>query len=162
MTSQSIQLSQIKVTSDFKRQISQVQRDGSEFYKTITLVQVGRLKGFAQDNEGLRKYQGKICAPASDSLRSRILEEAHRSNFTMHPGISKMYQDLKRIFWWLKMKTDIAELVNKCLVCQKVKIEYQKPSRVLQPFEIPEWKYESILMDFVIGLPRMSTQYGAI
>ena len=55
--------------------------------------------------------------PISDDLRRRILEEAHKINFTIHPSMAKMYQDLKRMFWWPGMKKDIAELVNECLVC---------------------------------------------
>ena len=61
--------------------------------------------------------------PTSDNLRGRISKEAHMSNFTIHPGISKMYQDLRRMFRLPEMKLDIVELINKCLVCQKVKIE---------------------------------------
>ena len=75
-----------------------------------------------------------------DNLRKRILEEAHKSEFTIHPGINKMYQDLKKMFWWPSLKTDVASFVNKCLTCQKVKIEHQKPTGTLKPLEIPEWK----------------------
>ena len=85
------------------------------------MVQTGKLKGFIQDNDGLWKYQGRLCVPANDGLRGKILEVAHKSNFIMHPGIGKMYQDLKKMFWWPKMK-DVAKLANMCLVCQKVKI----------------------------------------
>ena len=60
------------------------------------------------------------------------------------------------------MKADIAGFVNRCLTCQKVKIEHQKPAGTLQPLEIPEWKWESISMDFVIGLSRASFRYDAI
>ena len=70
--------------------------------------------------------------PASGDIRRRILEEAHKSHFTMHLGVTKMYQ-VKKMFWWPGLKKDIAELVNKCLVCQKVKIEHQKPFGILQP-----------------------------
>ena len=86
------------------------------------------------------RHQGRICVSMGDDLRSRILEEAHKSNFTVHPGISKMYQDLKRILWWPRMKSDIAKSVHKYLVFQKVKIEHQKLSEALQPLEIFEWK----------------------
>ena len=72
------------------------------------------------------------------NLQKRILEEAYRNEFTIHLGINKMYQDLKRMFWWPGMKTNVANLVNKCLVCQKVKIEHQKLTGTLQPLEIPK------------------------
>ena len=64
-----------------------------------------------------------------------------------------MYRDLKEYYWWPNMKSDIAEWVSKCLDYQKVKAEHQRPSGLLQPLEIPEWKWEQIAMDFVVGLP---------
>ena len=60
------------------------------------------------------------------------------------------------------MKKDIAEFVSKCLTCQQVKIEHQKPSGLLHPLSIPEWKWESISMDFVMGLPRTQSSFDAI
>ena len=60
------------------------------------------------------------------------------------------------------MKKDIAEFVYKCLVCQQVKLEHQKPSGYLQPLPILEWKWERITMDFVVGLPRSQRQYDSI
>ena len=80
----------------------------------------------------------------------------------MHLDVTKMYQDVKKVFWWLRLNRDITELVSKCLEYQKVKIEYQKPSGMLQSLEILEWKEESISMDFVMGLPRMQVGLDAI
>lgn len=118
--------------------------------------------GFTQVKEAVWRYQGRIYVPARDSLRGRILEEVHRSEFTVHPGISKLYQDLKIMFWWSRMKSDVVELISKCLVCHEVKIEHQKPSGALQPLEIPEWKWESISMDSVMGLPRTLAGHDSI
>ena len=71
----------------------------------------------------------------------------------MQPGGTKMYQDLKKQYWWKQMKVDVAEYVAKCQTCQVVKAEHLKPAGVLQPLFIPEWKWESISMDFISGLP---------
>jgi len=57
------------------------------------------------------------------------------------------------MFWWHKMKKEVAQYVAKCLVCQKVKIEHQKPTGMLQSIDIPEWKWDSIAIDFLVGLP---------
>ena len=76
---------------------------------------------------------------ARPSLLNQVLE-AHSEYFSIHPGSTKMYKDLKMSFWWSGMKRDISEFVTKCLVCQRVKAEYQVPSRLLQPIRIPEWK----------------------
>ena len=68
---------------------------------------------------------------AGDNLWKKIKEKTYKSNLTIHLGIIKMNQDLKKMFWWLEMKKDIMEVVNRCLMCQKVKIEHQKPSGML-------------------------------
>ena len=73
-----------------------------------------------------------------------------------------MYSDLKRMFWWPGLKKEVANYVSKCLTCQKVKVEHQKPSGTLQPLGIPQWKWEQITMDFVTGLPKTSTGHDAI
>ena len=71
----------------------------------------------------------------------------------MHPGGTKMYNNLKKLFWWSGMKRDISEFVSRCLVCLQVTAEHQVPSGLLQPIRIPEWKWDGIAMDFVSGLP---------
>ena len=80
--------------------------------------------GFIQDKEGIWRYRERICVPERNGLRNRILEEAHKSKFIVHPRINKMYQDLKGMFWWSGMELDIVNFVSKCLVCHKIKIEH--------------------------------------
>jgi len=86
-------------------------------------------------------------------VRRLILEEGHKSHLSLHLGMTKMYQDLKEIFWWQGMKKDVAQFVSACLTCQKAKVEHQRPSGILQPLEILVWKWDSIAMDFVTHLP---------
>ncbi|KAI3762953.1 hypothetical protein L1987_53398 [Smallanthus sonchifolius] len=85
------------------------------------------------------------------------MDEAHKSRYSIHPGSDKMYHDLKALYWWPNMKADIATYVSKCPTCSKVKVEYQKPSGLLQQPEIPMWKWEQISMDFITKLPRTPT-----
>ncbi|GJX72189.1 MAK10-like protein [Tanacetum coccineum] len=92
------------------------------------------------------------------ALREKVMTEAHSSSFTIHPGSTKMYRDLKQYFWWNGMKQDVATFVSKCMTCQQVKIEHQRDSGLLQPLEIPMWKWDEISMDFVTGLP--TTAWG--
>ncbi|GJY84586.1 putative reverse transcriptase domain-containing protein [Tanacetum coccineum] len=87
-------------------------------------------------------------------LRALIMHESHKSKYSIHLGSDKMYQDLKKLYWWLNMKAEISTYVSKCLTCAKVKIEYQKPSGLLVQPEIPQWKWENITMDFVTKLPK--------
>ncbi|GKF03639.1 putative reverse transcriptase domain-containing protein, partial [Tanacetum coccineum] len=87
-----------------------------------------------------------------------IMHESHKSKYSIHPGSDKMYQDLKKLFWWLNMEAEIATYVSKFLTCAKVKAEYQKPSSLLVQPVIPIWKWENITMDFVTKLPK--TTFG--
>ncbi|GJU75997.1 putative reverse transcriptase domain-containing protein [Tanacetum coccineum] len=90
------------------------------------------------------------------------MHESHKSKYSIHLGSDKMYQDLKKLYWWPNMKADIATYVSKCLTCSKVKAEHQKTSGLLQQPEIPKWKWEKITMDFVSGLPRTPSGYDTI
>ena len=67
--------------------------------------------------DGRYRYRNRLCVPESGELRKDILEEAHRSRLTVHPGGTKMYKDLKRNFWWGGMKRELANIVSKCLTC---------------------------------------------
>ena len=82
------------------------------------------------------------------------MDDAHRSRYIIHPGGTKMYHDLKRTFWRKGVKKDVGEYVSRCYVCQQVKAEHQRLFGLLQPLEIPTWKWEYISMDFVDGLSR--------
>ena len=76
--------------------------------------------------------------PEVDHLREKILNEAHDSAYSIHPGSTKMYQDLKERYWWYGMKRDVEAHVEICDVCQRVKAEHRRPARLLQPLKVPE------------------------
>ncbi|GJX04984.1 putative reverse transcriptase domain-containing protein [Tanacetum coccineum] len=90
------------------------------------------------------------------------MNEAHTTKYYVHLGADKMYYDLRDLYWWPRMKKDIALYVSKCLTCSKVKAEHQKPSGLLQHPEIPKWKCENITMDFITKLPRTSSGHDTI
>ncbi|GKF17159.1 putative reverse transcriptase domain-containing protein [Tanacetum coccineum] len=90
------------------------------------------------------------------------MHESHKSKYLIHPGSDKMYQDLKKLYWWLNMKAEIATYVSKCLTYAKVKAECQKPSDLFVQPVIPVWKWENITMDFVTKFPKTSTGQDAI
>lgn len=92
-----------------------------------------------------------MCVLDVVDLKKKVMEEAHGSKFAIHPGNTKMYQDLKQVYWWPNMKKDIAKFVSCCLQCQQVKVEHQRPADLLPPLSILEWKREHITMDFVVG-----------
>ncbi|GKA37282.1 putative reverse transcriptase domain-containing protein [Tanacetum coccineum] len=96
------------------------------------------------------------------NLRALIMHESHKSKYSVYLGSDKMYQDMKKLYWWPNMKADIATYVSKCLMCLKVKAEHQKPSDLLVQPEIPQWKWDNITVDFVTKLPRTSSGYDTI
>ncbi|GKB81385.1 reverse transcriptase domain-containing protein [Tanacetum coccineum] len=100
--------------------------------------------------------------PLKGDMRTLIMDEAHKSKYFVHPGADKMYYNLRDRYWWPGMKKDIAVYVSRCLTCLKVKAEHQRPSRLLQQPEIPEWKGEGIAMDFVTKLPKTSSGHDTI
>ncbi|GKC04861.1 putative reverse transcriptase domain-containing protein [Tanacetum coccineum] len=100
--------------------------------------------------------------PYFGNLRGLIMHESHKSKYSIHHGSYKMYQYLKKLYWWPNMKADIATYVRKCLTRAKVKAEYQKPSGLLVQPVIPVWKWENITLDFVNKLPKMLTGQDTI
>ncbi|GJR34063.1 putative reverse transcriptase domain-containing protein [Tanacetum coccineum] len=114
------------------------------------------------------RADGTLCLhsrswiPCYGDLRSVIMHESHKSKYSIHPGSEKMYQDVKKLFWWPNMKADIATYVSKCLTCARVKAEHQRPSGLLVQPKIPEWKWDNITMDFITKLPRSSQGFDTI
>ncbi|KAL5568269.1 hypothetical protein UlMin_024844 [Ulmus minor] len=97
---------------------------------------------FSVTTDGILHYRGRLCIPNDAELKEQLLSEAHATPYSVHPGATKMYQDLKGRFWWSGMKKEVAEY--------------------LQPLDIPEWKWDQITMDFVVGLPRTAKGHDAI
>ncbi|GJX41519.1 putative reverse transcriptase domain-containing protein [Tanacetum coccineum] len=112
--------------------------------------------------DGTLCLNGRSWLPCYDDLRTVIMHESHKSKYSIHPGSEKMYQDVKKLYWWPNMKADIATYVSKCLTCAKVKAEHQRQSGLLVQPEIPQWKWDNITMDFVTKLPKSSQGYDTI
>jgi hypothetical protein len=91
--------------------------------------------------------------PKEASLKKKILDEAHTLKYSIHPDSTKMYHDLRQQFRWTRMKRETARYVLECDTCQKVKVDYMKPGGLLQPLSVPNWKWNDISMDFIVGLP---------
>jgi hypothetical protein len=121
-----------------------------------------KYKCFQIDHKGILWFKGCIVVPKDHQLRKQILDEAHLSKFSMHPGSTKMYQDLRQNFWWTRMKREIVRYVSECDICQRVKASHLKIAGVLQPLSIPSWKWEDISMDFIVGLPNTSQKHDSI
>ncbi|GKE40570.1 putative reverse transcriptase domain-containing protein [Tanacetum coccineum] len=112
--------------------------------------------------DGTLCLNGRSWLPCYGDLRNVIMHESHKSKYSIHLGFEKMYQDMKKLYWWPNMKANIATYVSKCLTCAKVKAEHQRPSGLLVQPDIPQWKWENITMDFVTKIPKSSQGYDTI
>ena len=117
---------------------------------------------FSVHDDGTVLFEERVVVPKEGDLREVIMKEARDSKLSIHPGSTKMYQDLKQSFWWTRMKRDVARFVSQCDVCRRVKAQHQKPAGLLQPLEILEWKWDHIEMDFVTGFPRSQKANNAL
>nr|GEU81494.1 putative reverse transcriptase domain-containing protein [Tanacetum cinerariifolium] len=122
----------------------------------------GMDKAFKVRPNGTRCIKNRSWLPLFGNLRDFIMHEYHKSKYSIHLNSDKMYQDLKKLYWWPNMKAIIAEYVGKCLTCSRVKAECQKPSGLLIQPEILTWKWERITMDFVTKLPKSSSGHDTI
>jgi len=128
----------------------------------VVLVNQGKGVDFRLDENGVLLFRDRVCVPDVLELKKQILDEGHKSSLSIHPGPTKICQDLKRLFWWPGMKKEIAEFIYACLVCQNSKIEHQKSSGLMQPLFVPEWKWDSISLDFLRALPKIAKGFDLI
>jgi hypothetical protein len=137
--------------------ICKAQRLGAEMAGLAEKASKEQLPDLKTDEKGTLWFRNRLCVPKGEA-REILLDEAHNSAYSIHPGSTKMYLDLKTRYWWRGMKKEIAQYVARCDTCQRTKAEHQRPIGLLQPLLVPKWKWEGIGMDFVIGLPQ--TQKG--
>ncbi|GJR59078.1 putative reverse transcriptase domain-containing protein [Tanacetum coccineum] len=136
---------------------AQVEARKEKNYGTKDLC--GMIKNLEPRADGTLCLKNKSWIPCFGNLRALIMHESHKSKYSIS---DKMYQDLKKLYWWPNMKAEIATYVSKCMTCAKVKAEYQKPSGLLVQPVIPIWKWENITMDFVTNLPKTTSGQDTI
>jgi hypothetical protein len=117
---------------------------------------------FQKDHHDVIWFGKRPVVPVDPEIKKIILDEAHKSKFSIHLGSTKMYQDLKRNFWWSNMKVDISKYVAECDTCHRMKASHLKSAGVLQPLPIPMWKWDDISMDFIVGLPLTARKKDSI
>ncbi|TYK23436.1 pol protein [Cucumis melo var. makuwa] len=149
-----MQLAQLSIQPTLRQRIIDAQSNDPYLVEKRGLAEAGQAVEFSISSNGGLLFERRLCVPSDSAVKTELLSEAHSSPFSMHPGSTKMYQDLKRVYWWRDMKREVAEFVSKCLVCQQVKTPRQRPTGLLQPLSVPEWKWENVSMDFITGLPR--------
>ncbi|TYJ99707.1 ty3-gypsy retrotransposon protein [Cucumis melo var. makuwa] len=126
------------------------------------LAKAGKAQEFSISSDSGLMFERHLCVPTDSAVKTELLIEAHSSPFSVHPRSTKMYKDLRLVYWWRNMKREMADFVSRCLVCQQVKAPRQKPAGLLQPLSVPGWKWESVSMDFITGLPKTLKDYSVI
>ncbi|WVZ97722.1 hypothetical protein U9M48_043236 [Paspalum notatum var. saurae] len=152
----------LKQKPTLEQEIRKHQKDDEKLQEIRELLKVGNVPHFREDEQGILWYKNRICVPNVDNISKLILSEAHDTTYSIHPGNTNMYYDLKEMFWWYGMKRVVAEYVAICDTFQCVKTEHQRPAGLLQPLKVLEWKWEEITMDFIMGLPRTQKGYNSI
>jgi hypothetical protein len=136
----------VELEPTLEREIKEAQKNDEKINEIWQLILEGRCKDFREEAEGVVWFKDRLCVPNVQYIQELILKEAHERAYSIHPGSEKMYQDLKKKFWWYEMKREIAEHVAICDSCERIKAEHKKPARLLQPLRIPQWKWDEIRM----------------
>ena len=100
-------------------------------------------EGWTVHAYGSLRYRGRVVVPQLTNLREEILREFHCSRFAVQSDGMKMYKDLRRQYYWRGMKRHVGDFVRRCLTCQQIKVEHQKPAGLLQPLKVAEWKWST-------------------
>jgi hypothetical protein len=155
-------LNQLKLESVLLQKVIDAQRSDKGMKHIHERIKAGKANCFRKDDQGIVWFNNRTVVPKDDDVRHQILDEAHLSRYSIHPGSTKMYHDLKQHYWWIKMKIEIAGYVAKRDTCRRVKAIHMKTSGPLQSLPIPTWKWEDISKDFIVGLPRTAKGFDSI
>jgi len=119
-----IRCGMLRITNEFLDELRVEQGKDQELQQIIGELGTEKRKNFWMGRDGILRFRERVCVPDNRVLRKMLLDEGHKSRLSIHLGMTKMYKDLKASFWWTGMKTDVADYVASCLVCQKAKIEH--------------------------------------
>ena len=133
-------VAELIVRPNMLNRVLEAQKSDEKISTLVKQIGDGKETEYEVKEDGSLYYKDRVCVPDDNDFRKAILEKAHSGSFAIHPGSTKMYQDLNMPLWWSGMKREIFEFVTKCLVCQRIKAKHKVPSGLLQPIGILEWK----------------------
>jgi hypothetical protein len=142
--------------------LAQLNDEGVQLIKQKLAEEDPKYSCLHKDAKDVVWFEQHLVVPVDPELQKEIFDEAHLSKFSIHPGSTKMYRDLRKNFWWSNMKVDIAKYVAECDTCHRVKASHLKSADILQPLTIPLWKWDDISMDFIVGLPLTAKKKDSI
>ncbi|GKE68220.1 retrotransposon protein, putative, ty3-gypsy subclass, partial [Tanacetum coccineum] len=100
----------MRIESNLMLQIKEAQRDDGELWAIVQNVEDDKHTEFSVDDDGIVWFEDRLCVPNDQALREKVMTEALSSPFTIHPGSTKMYKDLKQYFWWNGIKQTFISL----------------------------------------------------
>jgi hypothetical protein len=159
-----LSLFNITLTPTLRDEIKAAQKNDKGMGHIKRRMQEGdpKIACFREDADGTLLFKERLVVPRKEALKKKILDEAHTSWYSIHPGSTKMYHDMRQQFWWIRMKREAAHYVSECDTCRKVKADYMKPGGLLQPLSIPEWKWDNISIYFIVSLPLTTHKFDSI
>jgi hypothetical protein len=157
-----LSLFNITLTPTLKAEIIATQKDDEGMGHIKKRMQEGdpKVACFREDADRTLWFKERLVVPRREVLKKKILDEAHTSRYSIHPGSTKMYHDLRQQFWWTRIET--SRYVTECGTSWMVKADYIKPGGLMQPLRVPEWKWDDISMDFIVGLPLTARKFDSI
>jgi hypothetical protein len=159
-----LSLFNITLTPTLRSEIITVQKSDEGMCHVKRRMQDGdpTVTCFRKDAEGTLWFMDRLVVPKKEALKKKILDETHASRYSINVGSTKMYHDLRKKFWWTRLKQETPHYVLECDTCQKVKADYMKPGGLLQPLSILDWKWDDISMNFIVGLPMTADKFDSI
>jgi hypothetical protein len=133
-------LHSIQISCSLKSKIIEGQKTDKRIFHIKKKIKEEPSKHFRVDEQGVLWFDDCLVVPKDRDLKNKLMDEAHISKLSIHPGSSMMYQELRPHYWWTKMKKEIATYVARCDTCCRVKAIHMKPAGLLQPLSIPSWK----------------------
>jgi hypothetical protein len=111
--------------------LAQLNDEGVQLIKQKLAEDDPKYSRFHKNSKDIVWFEQRLVVPADPEFRKEIFDKAHLSKFSMHPRSTKMYQDLRKNFWWSNMKVNIAKYVVECDTCHRVKASHLKSAGVL-------------------------------
>jgi hypothetical protein len=141
-----------------KGRISKDANADLQYVELVAKIQQGmmlqKVKDYKMEADGTLLYKSGIYVPNFQELRIMILKKMNNVPYAGHPGYHKIVATIKSHYFWPCMNKEIAEYITRRMECQKVKDEHRNLVGLLQPFTIPDWKWEVVTMNFITRLPR--------
>jgi hypothetical protein len=152
--------------TDIKRKIMEVANADLQYRELVTKLQKGKIPqkvdNYNLGIDGILLHKNIIFVPNFQDLKCMIFHEMHNVPYAGHPRYRKTVAAIKSHYFWPGMKKEIVEYIARCMEFQKVKDKHRNPTGLLQPLPIPEWKWEVVTTDFIMGLPKTGKLHDSI